>query len=64
MLTKTTKPTSKSQLISSLHQTQVDAVEVKEVQSKKNIKNIIKDIQVFYGSGSKPVSVVFLKGRS
>jgi hypothetical protein len=57
------KPATKNSLIAQLHQTQIEKIDVREPTSKKDIKDLAKDIQTFAGNFTKPVAVILLKGR-
>lgn len=64
MLTKQTSPKSKIELMTALRQTQVDKVTVMDEVATTDTTNIKRDLEAFLRSaGTKPVSVVFLKGR-
>jgi hypothetical protein len=63
MILKQTAPTTKQSVISSLQQLQIGKIEVKEPQTQNDLQDISKALKTFYGNGSKPISVIFLKGR-
>jgi len=50
-------------LINGLHKIQIDKIRVMEPESIKELNDIYKDIKRFFGNGSKPISIVLLKGK-
>ena len=65
MLTKQSPPTTKNDLITAIRQTQIDKVEVIDDVSATDTNSIKQDLNTFIRqSGSKPVSVVFLRARN
>ena len=57
-------PDTKPKLISAIQKIHVDKIDVKEIHSKNEIRELPKQIQDFYGNGSKTVSMILIRERS
>ena len=62
MLTKT--PKTKQELSKAIQQLNLDQFKVLDIPKKSDSATIKKELETFIGSSTKPITVVFLKGRT
>jgi hypothetical protein len=64
MLTKQTPPKTKNELMTAIRQASVDKIAVMDSVTSADAANMKIELDTFIRSaGTKPVSVVFLRGR-